>query len=84
MLCAICILAVVLTAFLTAWAALIVQSLAGGGDQEPYFASELDFHCPPDDDNVVILDADFVFIDSNGVETRSRKDLRSDGASVGS
>jgi hypothetical protein len=83
MLCAICILAVVLTAFLTAWAALIVQSLAGGGDQEPFFASQLDFHCPIDDDYIVILDDYFTFVDSNGVRHIAAKGMHSDGASVG-
>jgi hypothetical protein len=83
MLCLICILAVVLTAFLTAWTALIVQSVAGGGSQEPYFATGLNFSCPPDDDDMVILDADFVFVDSNGVRWTAPKGMRSDGASVG-
>lgn len=71
------------TALLTGWAALIIQSLAGAGGLEPFFASELRLHCPPEDDDIVILDAFFGFVDSNGRLHAAPAGMHSDGASVG-
>lgn len=81
-------LAVILTALITAllagWAALIVQSLVGRGDLEPYFTAELDWHCPPENDEVMILDATFGFVDSRGDLYEVEKGMETDGASIGS
>lgn len=66
------------------WFALIVQSLSSAGKKEPYFASSLDFANVPDNESDVQLTADFVFVDSNGVEWIAPKGMESDGASVGS
>ncbi len=76
-------IAVVFTVLVTIWIALIVESLAGTGPFEPYFATELDFHCPPENDDEVILDSRFTFVDSNGEEHTSPAGMWSDGASVG-
>lgn len=79
----VCALLIICTAIVTAWAALIVQSLAGGGDLEPYFATILDDHAKPDDDDVIVLDAPFIFVDSNGERHEAERGMESDGASVG-
>ena len=81
MLIAIIIVAAAITA---AWSALITQSLSSGGSRIPYFTSEICCHFPPDNDDYIILDADFGFVDSNGDTTTAHKGLESDGASVGS
>jgi hypothetical protein len=73
----------ILGAIATAWIALIVQSLAGAGSARAYFASELRCHWPPDDDDTIVLDADFVFVDSRLERTVSPAGMISDGASVG-
>jgi hypothetical protein len=49
----------------------------------PYFIGILDWHCPPDDDDVMILDASLVLIDSRGNRHEAPKGLETDGASVG-
>lgn len=73
----------VLVAVLTAWVALVVESLAGSGKLQPYFASELRCAFPPGDDDEIILTDDFDAYDSTGRLIRSRIGLESDGASVG-
>jgi hypothetical protein len=48
----------------------------------PYFIGVLDGHFPPDNDDVMILDAPIVLIDSRGNRHEAPKDLETDGASV--
>lgn len=84
MFCAAIIIAAIVAIFATAWAALIIQSLASAGKLEPYFASEIIGHFPPENDDYFILDEDFIFVDSNGKRWIARKGMQSDGASVGS
>lgn len=69
-------------AAIAGWIALIAQALSSGGDREPYFASELDFHAPPYDDDVVILNSDVTFFDSTGDRFTSPRGMESDGASI--
>ncbi|HSY50382.1 MAG TPA: hypothetical protein VLC46_16340 [Thermoanaerobaculia bacterium] len=68
---------------LAGWAALVIQSLVSGGTKSTYLASELRMHFPPEDDNLIILDDDFTFVDSTGQRWTAPKGLESDGASVG-
>lgn len=66
------------------WLALIVQSLAGIGNHLPHFRGVLLWHCPPEDDDVMVTDRQFGYADSRGTEHDVPCGLRSDGASVGS
>jgi hypothetical protein len=50
----------------------------------PYFIGILDWHCPPDDDDVMILDASLALVDSRGNRHEAPAGLETDGASVGS
>jgi hypothetical protein len=50
----------------------------------PYFIGILDWHCPPENDDVMILDAPLALIDSSGKRHEAPAGLETDGASVGS
>jgi hypothetical protein len=66
------------------WAALIVQSLAGIGNHPTWFDGTIQAHCPPDNDEVMILDRTFGYVDSTGAARFAPASLATDGASVGS
>jgi hypothetical protein len=76
-------ISIVVAVLFTAWAALVVQAMATRGDRQPYFAGILETHCPPDNDDDVVVDAPFPFIDSHGYAWVAPKGMESDGASVG-
>jgi hypothetical protein len=50
----------------------------------PYFIGILDWHCPPENDDVMILDAPLALVDSRGNRHEAPAGLETDGASVGS
>jgi len=76
-------LSVLLAVVLTAWLALLVQSLSGAGMRATYFAAELHLVAPPDNDNAVVVTSEFPFVDSNGIRHVAPAGMESDGASVG-
>lgn len=76
-------IAIILSAGLTAWAALIVESLASGGSSQPYFAGLLEFRGIPQDDDLITVTAPFPFVDSTGKRHVTPAEMDSDGASVG-